>query len=116
MVSREYPAELVRIIDGDTVQLRIDLGFFTWRLERFRLAGLDCPEINTEAGKAAQAFTTDWLAKQTPLTIRSHGLDKFGRWLATILGPARADGAACLNSDLITAGHAKPYDGGKRTP
>ena len=57
-----YKAELIRVIDGDTVELIIDLGFDTSRHERFRLYGIDAPEVNTAAGKEAKAWL--WEALQ----------------------------------------------------
>jgi micrococcal nuclease len=54
-----YQATLERVVDGDTVDIVIDLGFSTFRKERIRLYGVDAPEINTEAGKLAKGFAEE---------------------------------------------------------
>ncbi|MFF4543631.1 thermonuclease family protein [Streptomyces sp. NPDC001406] len=103
-----YPATLVHVVDGDTLDLDIDLGFTIRTRQRVRLVGLNTPEKNTDEGKAAKAWVTDWLAQHGPgLVVETHRREKYGRWLATITSP---DGA-CLNTDLIDTGHAAPYDG-----
>jgi endonuclease YncB( thermonuclease family) len=58
----EYRAKLHRVIDGDTFELDIDLGFGCWTRQTIRLQGLDCPERNTPEGRAAKAFTEAWFA------------------------------------------------------
>ncbi|MET9776159.1 thermonuclease family protein [Streptomyces sp. NPDC006367] len=103
-----YPAALERTVDADTYDLAIDLGFGISIRQRVRLLGLNTPEKNTAEGKAAIAWATDWLAEHGPgLVVETHRKEKYGRWLATI---TTTDGA-CLNTDLIDAGHAAPYDG-----
>ncbi|MDQ0946008.1 thermonuclease family protein [Streptomyces sp. V1I1] len=103
-----YPATLKHLVDADTLDLDIDVGFGIRVRERVRLLGLNTPEKNTPAGKAANAWATDWLNQHAPeLVVETHRKEKYGRWLATITA---ADGA-CLNSDLLEAGHAAPYDG-----
>jgi micrococcal nuclease len=117
-----YKAELIRVVDGDTVDLVIDLGFDTLRKERFRLYGIDAPELNTLAGKAARAWL--WEALQPPEAIYVQTLqletkakrDKYGRFLAVLysdLGDLRANlppktlAVESINSQMIEAGHAK---------
>lgn len=104
----EYNARLIRIVDGDTVWLRVDLGFRTWVESAFRLFGIDAPEVHgvtKEAGMAASEFLRAQLTEK-PLRIMSKGLDKYGRWLALIY----ADGnPKSVNSLLIEAGHAVTF-------
>jgi micrococcal nuclease len=108
----EYAARLVKVIDGDTVHLDVDLGFGIWMHQRIRLAGVNCPEHGTLAGDNATAYTTQWLAQNGPeLTLRTvlDRREKYGRYLGAIVA-----GTHILNVDLITDGHAVAYDGGKR--
>jgi micrococcal nuclease len=104
-----YRASLVKIVDADTLDLRVDLGFRVAFGDRFQLAGINAPEHNTVAGKAAIQFVTEWF--KTPnvfFEVRTYK-DEREKWLATVV-----DGPRVLNNDLVTAGHAVPYSGGKR--
>lgn len=102
-----YRATVVRIIDGDTLDLNVDLGFRAWRMkERFRLAGINAPESNraasAPAGKAARDYLSAMLPAGCEVTIQTaKDPDNFGRWIATVWH----DGA-CLNDALVEAGHA----------
>lgn len=113
-----YRAELLKVIDGDTVDVRLDLGFKIWHDVRLRLSGLNCPERGTPAGAEASAFTRDWFVsaegkgdEPVVVTTMKDRTEKYGRYLATVmdLGQTR-----CLNNDLLIAQHAVAYDGGKR--
>ena len=116
-----YKAELVRVVDGDTVDLVIDLGFDTFRHERFRLYGIDAPEMRTEAGKAAKAWLwealqpLDAIYAQTVQLETKAKRDKYGRFLAVLyddlstLVPIMREPIhpASINSQMIEAGRAK---------
>jgi micrococcal nuclease len=118
-----YKAYLIRVVDGDTVDLIIDLGFDTSRKERFRLYGIDAPEMRTEAGKAARAWLWDVLQPLEPIYVQTIQLetkakrDKYGRFLAVLyddLGNIEANRLmktlvrpASINARMITEGHAK---------
>lgn len=109
----EYAARLTRVIDGDTADLLIDVGFHIHVAQRVRLRGVNCPEHGTLAGSNATAYTNQWLAQHGPdLTVHTvlDRTEKYGR----VLGRITANGR-CLNDDLVTDGHAVAYDGGKRT-
>jgi micrococcal nuclease len=110
----EYNARLIRIVDGDTVWLRVDLGFRTWIESDFRLHGINAPEVHgatREAGLAAAAYLRERLTGKV-LRIESKGLDKYGRWLAII----HADGnELSINRLLMDAGHAVPFMESKST-
>lgn len=103
-----------RIVDGDTVDLWINLGFSTFIKKRIRLAGINTPESRTrdleekKRGKAATAYMEKLLESGT-CDLDSHALGKYGR----VLGTLWADGAN-LNQEMIDAGHAVEYWGGKR--
>jgi micrococcal nuclease len=85
-----YKAELVRVVDGDTVDLVIDLGFDTSRKERFRLYGIDAPEMRTAAGKAAKTWLWEALQPLEAIYVQTIQLetkaerDKYGRFLAVL--------------------------------
>jgi micrococcal nuclease len=118
-----YKAELVRVVDGDTVDLAIDLGFDTFRKERFRLYGIDAPEIRFEAGKAAKAWLWEALQPLEAFYVQTIQLetkakrDKYGRFLAVLhddLGDIQANrpmktpvSPASINAQMIAEGHAK---------
>lgn len=107
-VSYSYKAELVRVIDGDTIVLDIDLGFETWlRNQPIRLYGIDTPEITGPTKQEGLAVKT-WLeeqlhGRQVILQSVQDKKGKFGRWLGIIF----ADGEN-LNDELIETGRAKP--------
>ena len=101
-----YRATIERLIDGDTVCARVDLGFSTWRTEKFRLAHINTPEMNTLGGHISKEFVTTWTAKQKTFTFYSKGQDKYGRWVAVIWGD---DLTISLNQLLLDADLAIAY-------
>lgn len=92
-----YKADLVRVIDGDTIDVTIDLGFSISMLARVRLKGVDTPEIfgpnAGPAGKQAQAFVTVWCSACTGLLLQSlkWEREKYGRVLGDFFR-VRSDG------------------------
>ncbi|HLA78713.1 MAG TPA: thermonuclease family protein [Vicinamibacteria bacterium] len=118
-----YRAVLRRAVDGDTLDLAVDLGFDVKLDLRVRLLGLDAPETRTKdlaeksAGMTAKAFVEQTLAGKDLLvrTVKDDQ-EKYGRFLATVLYAAAGapGGWADLNAELLAAGLAKPYAGGKR--
>jgi micrococcal nuclease len=112
-----YEAVLMRVIDGDTEDLRIDLGFNVFTEQRFRLLGINTPELHSKdadekvRAKAAMNYLSGLLSS-SPLTARTSKdkQEKYGRYLATIINNAGLD----VNEEMVKAGHAKRYDGGKR--
>ena len=83
----EYKVRIVKVVDGDTVDVDIDLGFDVWlNNQRIRLYGIDTPESRTrdleekKYGKAATAYLIEKLQIGTPV-LRSYGSGKFGRIL-----------------------------------
>lgn len=107
-----FPAQLIRVIDGDSAVLRLDCGFNTYRIDHIRLLGVDAPEVrgvSRERGLAATAYVRGWFALTTgewPLVIETHKSDAFGRYLGTIWDANTGD---CLNSSLLASGHAVVY-------
>jgi len=108
----EYRAEVLKVVDGDTVDFRIDLGFRIQQTIRTRLKGIDTPEMGTEAGRAAKAAVMSLLPVGSKVVIQTavNPGDKYGRWLAHVLLPGRGN----LNDWLVAAGHAVRYDGGAK--
>ena len=113
-----YKAVLDRVVDGDTVDALVDLGFDTWKKVRIRLHGMDAWESRTrdkeekKKGLAAKAKLTEYLEKNDgEFTLISHGVGKYGRCLGEIKISAFKES---LNQILINEGHAKKYYGGKR--
>ena len=107
----EYKAKLDRVIDGDTVDAMIDLGFDTWVHKRIRLEGIDAPETRTrDLDEKAQGFITkdrltDLLeASNGEFVVVSHGVGKYGRCLGTIM-----IGEQNINELLIREGLAETY-------
>lgn len=115
-----YRAKLQRVVDGDTVDLLVDLGFDILHKIRVRLHGVNTPESRTRdleekaLGLAAKDYVEDWFDGHTHVfvkTLKDEG-GKYGR----ILGYVYADEEmqVCLNDQIIDAGHGVPYFGGKR--
>jgi len=114
----EYGIRFKRCIDGDTFVCDIDLGFGLWLVDQHcRLYGIDTPEKNTDAGKAARAVAFDWFAsrqntaEQFSITVLQKA-DKYGRRLVTV----RTDRSpTTLNNEMQkTLGTYEYYGGTKR--
>ena len=111
-----YNAKCIKVVDGDTIDAQIDLGFDTHKVIRIRLVGINAPESRTRdleektRGLAAKQFVIDILKKHhNNFILHSQGVGKYGRCLGEIfLGDVK------LNELLITEGHAIAYNGGKR--
>lgn len=105
------PATVIRVIDGDTVRLHLDLGWYVHLEQNCRILGVNAPEKNTPEGKAAASWATQQLTPGLAVTYHSSQLDKYGRPLGQLTyGPAGTD----YGRQLIAAGHAVFYDGGPR--
>ncbi len=98
----DYRCDLIRIIDGDTVELDIDLGFHAHMRATIRMLGFDAPEMATTAGKDAKSFL-DSLLKAGPLTIRTtpdrRGDDKtdgFRRYLGDLYANGKSVNAVMI--------------------
>ena len=99
------PAAVVRVIDGDTLQADLDLGWgVVMRKATIRVADINCPEMNTPAGKAAAARANELVPPGSQITVVSHSRDKYGRVLATVYVGNRS-----LANVLVAEGHAEAY-------
>ena len=111
-----YKISPLKVVDGDTIDARVDLGFDTFKKIRIRLVGINAPESRTrdleekERGLAAKARVKQLMSEsKNQFVLHSQGVGKFGRCLGEIfLGESK------LNDILINEGHAVPYYGGKR--
>lgn len=115
-----YKAEVVKIIDGDTLDVNVDLGFDIWHSIRIRLYGLDAPETRTtdveekSSGLKTKEFIKNWLDKNGySIFIKTYRgkAEKYGRVLAEVYDSTCAEH---LNDLLILEGLAKPYFGGHK--
>ena len=116
--------EINRVVDGDTIDVTIDLGFDLYKKERVRVAGIDTPEKRTRdlEEKALGIDATNYLKKQLEdtiagddeLTIRTElkgGMGKYGRLLGWLYV---GESDVSLNEIMITEGYAWAYDGGTK--
>ena len=114
----EYKAKLKRVVDGDTCDAYIDLGFDVSVKKRIRYMGVDKWESRTrdleekKKGLAAKEYTKEMFSKnEGEFTIKSHGVGKYGR----VLGELFIEGEdKSLNELLKDNGHAYEYHGGKK--
>ena len=116
--------EINRVVDGDTIDVTIDLGFDLYKKERVRVAGVDTPEKRTRdlEEKALGYDATHWLEDKLngaivgddDLIIRTEldgGVGKYGRLLGWLY---IGDAEVSLNELMIEAGYAWAYDGGTK--
>jgi len=116
-----YGATVLKAIDGDTIDLMIDLGFNIHHKIRVRLYGVNTPESRTkdlaekELGIKAKKFTETWLTENSWIYINTipDKNDKYGRILARVFNSEDIDNpdTKCLNKDIISAGFAREYYG-----
>jgi len=129
----EYTIRVTRIVDGDTVDAEIDLGFNVRTKKRIRLYGIDTPESRTrnkaekKRGLAAKQRLQELLEEAEVVRLRSHGTGKYGRVLGELLiekdqsiedsdiNELYEDGEwISIATILITESHGVPYFGGTR--
>jgi micrococcal nuclease len=108
----EYNAICTRVVDGDTIDARVDLGFSVWLDCRIRLEGIDAPETRTKnlSEKMAGLQTKEFLKAIMEgvgghFVLRSHGVGKYGRCIGTIYV-----GGENINQKLLAEGYAKEYE------
>lgn len=109
--------EVPYIVDGDTVDVVIDLGFSMTTKQRVRLNGIDAPETNStdllerQLALEAKKFVTEWFATARNIHIATIKDDKYGRMLAVFHSDGNTES---LNDCLVRLGYAWAYDGGTR--
>jgi len=120
-----YNAQIMRVIDGDSVEIIVDCGFGIAFRMKARLYSINAPEMNTDEGKAAKAALSK-LLNETSLaegmllhTVKTHkqssknpidASGKYGRWLVEIIGKRKPAGTPInLNQEMVAIGHAEDY-------
>jgi micrococcal nuclease len=119
-----YRGKLDRVVDGDTIDALIDVGFDIWLKKRVRFQGMDAWESRTRnleekaKGLEAKARLIELLDKVSDkpgyFRIRSFGLGKYGRLLGEIFIMDKDGNQISINEQMISEGHAYVYDGGKK--
>ena len=107
-----WPAELIRVIDGDSYEVMLDRGFGDYSMRYIRLKGLNTPEARGEEEKKAGLRVTHFvrsLMLRYPLThVYSYGVDSFGRILANVVLEEERDLATILWNTELAIPHLKP--------
>ena len=108
----EYSAICTRVVDGDTIDARVDLGFNVWIECRVRLQGIDAPETRTknleekQAGLKTKAFLQAVMDEcKHKFVLKSHGVGKYGRCIGTIYVHGEN-----INERLLAEGYAERYE------
>ena len=119
-----YRAKLVRVVDGDTIDALIDVGFDIWFKKRIRYKGVDTWESRTrnleekKLGIAAKERNKELLesvsSKPGYFRLKSYGVGKYGRVLGEIFIQDKNGKTYNVNETLISEGHAYVYEGGKK--
>ena len=121
----EYAVKkIVKVVDGDTVDVEIDLGFSLTKKERIRLAGIDTPETRTrdaeekKKGIECKKRLSDIIEDQeNEVILKSHGVGKFGRCLGELsymTEDEEGEYEVNINQSLVNEKLAEEYFGGKR--
>jgi endonuclease YncB( thermonuclease family) len=120
-----YAAEVTRVVDGDTLWVKLYLEPRRWLKEKVRLRGIDCPEMATPEGRAAKRFVETLIAQSTAATVTTTKPDKWDRYLADVFlrrasgegqeargrgSEAGGDEGIFLNNELLAHGHARRMD------
>jgi micrococcal nuclease len=111
----EYQATIIRIVDGDTFDADVDLGFHTISRQRFRIRGYSAPEMSgleREMGSKAKEKLAEVLPLHSVIRLASAKTEKFGRWLADVT----LEGGGALALYLIKEGYGLPWDGSGKRP
>ena len=119
-----YRGKLDRVVDGDTIDALIDVGFDIWLKKRIRFQGMDAWESRTRnleekaKGLEAKARLIELLDKVSSkpgyFRLRSFGLGKYGRLLGEVYIMDKNGNQISINEQMISEGHAYVYDGGKK--
>lgn len=114
----EYKVKVVKVIDGDTIDVDIDLGFNTVLTKRrIRLYGIDTPESRTrdKEEKVRGLLSKEYLLLKCPIggyvTLKSHGVGKFGRILGELFEYNKHEDSLSINQEMCNESYAAPYFG-----
>lgn len=115
----QYKIKVTRVIDGDTVDAMIDLGFDTHVLKRIRFLGINTPECRSKKtrliGKEAAEHLKQLLGIPGHLVVESEKIGKFGRCLGKLILETTEGETIDINQRMIDDGHALPYFGEARS-
>lgn len=106
MINYTYNAIVDRWVDGDTVDLRVDLGFTVWVKQRFRLDGIDTPERGMVLWKEATDRARSLAPEGSVIKVKSTKTDKYGRYLGTLFVQGQDK---TINDILVEEGLAQVY-------
>jgi len=110
----EYRATLLRAVDGDTIDVQLDLGLNIYQNIKLRLAEINAPELSTEEGQAAKSALIEMLPK-TPWALNIRTIkdrkEKYGRYLAQVMFQDSNGEIIFANNEMIRTGNAVPYHG-----
>ena len=114
--SHVYAVRVESVIDGDTFWAVVNLGFGAFTRQKFRLSGIDTPELDTPEGQKAKRYVQRYLGIGSTVVVRSMKSDKYDRYLADVFflvgarSPKRIlKEGLFLNQDLLDKGMAKTY-------
>jgi micrococcal nuclease len=121
----EYEAKILHVVDGDTIKMMIDLGFYTWTEQIIRLARIDAPDVLNWGAKGINDPARDYIMSNLPVgsvcVVRISRREKYGRFLGEVIFKvgeidrhAILRDPRVLNDELVRSGLAKPYNGGKK--
>jgi len=108
MVFGPYPGIVDKVVDGDTIHARLDLGFDLTVYARCRVFGINAPELSTDAGKQARMYAESLVPPGTEVRVLSHGWDKYGGRVDAQIAFG-AGYARDLATEMLVAGQAVVY-------
>ena len=116
----EYKVKVTEVVDGDTIDVVIDLGFDIFTNKRIRLSGIDCPESRTtdlhekKLGTEAKEYLKHLLGNAGNITMKVVPTDTFEKY-GRVLGKVYIESSVIsVNELLISRGYAWSYDGGTK--
>jgi micrococcal nuclease len=116
----EYKVKVIEVVDGDTIDVSIDLGFDIFTNKRIRLAGIDCPESRTadlhekKFGTEAKEYLKHLLGNASNVVVKTLVTDTYEKY-GRVLGRVYIDSSAIsVNDLLVSRGYAWSYDGGAK--
>lgn len=113
----EYQAVINRVIDGDTLDVSVDLGFSIRAMTLLRMEGINAPELHgvsaeeSQAGRASKAYLESLVGGKKVRVVTAKAKEKYGRYLATVWLIGSGIQKSSVNQMMIDAGHARPWDG-----
>ena len=116
----EYKVKVIEVVDGDTVDVAIDLGFDIFTNKRIRLSGIDCPESRTtnlhekKLGTEAKEYLKHLIGNASNVVVKTLATDTYEKY-GRVLGQLYIDSSVIsVNDILVSHGYAWSYDGGAK--